>query len=119
VVVQVADFQWHPTDPFTMVSVTDDNAGGTMHMWRINDLIYRPEQEVIKELEQYKSAPSPLSCFPSCLLRPAEHLLLVVESLYSSVFTGCPVWSGERDHAYAGERNLALLPVCMSCEELY
>jgi len=50
----VADFQWHPTDPFTMVSVTDDNAGGTMHMWRINDLIYRPEQEVIKELEQYK-----------------------------------------------------------------
>jgi hypothetical protein len=37
-----------------MVSVTDDNAGGTMHMWRINDLIYRPEDEVIKELEQYK-----------------------------------------------------------------
>lgn len=50
----VADFQWHPSDPFTMVSVTDDNAGGTMHMWRINDLIYRPEDEVIKELEQYK-----------------------------------------------------------------
>ena len=54
--MQVADFQWHPTDPFTMVSVTDDNAGGTMHMWRINDLIYRPEHEVIKELEQYKWA---------------------------------------------------------------
>ena len=37
-----------------MVSVTDDNAGGTMHMWRINDLIYRPEAEAIAELERYK-----------------------------------------------------------------
>ncbi len=50
----MADFQWHPTDPFTMVSVTDDSAGGTMHMWRISDLIYRPIEDCIKELEQYK-----------------------------------------------------------------
>ena len=41
-----------------MVSVTDDNAGGTMHLWRINDLIYRPEAEAIAELEKYKSASS-------------------------------------------------------------
>ena len=54
-----------------MVSVTDDNAGGTMHMWRINDLIYRPEAEAVAELERYKSVP-PCSCF---ILRHSEILI--------------------------------------------
>lgn len=53
---QVADFQWHPSDPYTMVSVSDDPEGGTLQLWRVNDLIYRPEAEVFAELEQFKCA---------------------------------------------------------------
>ena len=60
--VQIADFQWHQEDPFTMVSVSDDLEGGTLQMWRINDLIYRPEAEVIAELEQFRSALHASSC---------------------------------------------------------
>ena len=63
--MQVADFQWHPTDPFTMVSVTDDNAGGTMQLWRINDLIYRPEAEAVAELERHRFVVAPC---PICWL---------------------------------------------------
>ena len=62
VAVQIADFQWHQEDPFTMVSVSDDLEGGTLQMWRINDLIYRPEAEVIAELEQFRSALHTSSC---------------------------------------------------------
>ncbi|KAK9818074.1 hypothetical protein WJX72_006679 [[Myrmecia] bisecta] len=54
---QVADFQWSPDDPWTLLSVSDDSvaaAGGTLQMWRVNDLIYRPEAEVLAELEQHR-----------------------------------------------------------------
>ena len=30
--VQVVDFQWHPSDPFTMVSVSDAGEGGTLQV---------------------------------------------------------------------------------------
>lgn len=53
-VQQIADFQWHPTDPFTVISVSDDPEGGTLQLWRVNDLIYRPEAEVLTELEQFR-----------------------------------------------------------------
>ncbi|EIE23954.1 WD40 repeat-like protein [Coccomyxa subellipsoidea C-169] len=51
---QVVDFQWHPTDPYTMVSVSDAGAGGTLQVWRISDLIWRPIDEVLRELEEHR-----------------------------------------------------------------
>ncbi|GBF95359.1 hypothetical protein Rsub_07787 [Raphidocelis subcapitata] len=95
---KVVDFQWCPSDPWTILSVSDDTpqedaaspkgkggkgkdaappgdaaaaaaaagavlapglstahgGGGTLQIWRVNDLIYRPEDEVIEELEQHR-----------------------------------------------------------------
>ena len=53
----IVDFQWNAADPWTMLSVSDDTSaggGGALQMWRINDLIYRPQAEVLAELEQHK-----------------------------------------------------------------
>lgn len=55
---QVVDFQWHPTDPYTMVSVSDAGAGGTLQIWRISDLIWRPIDEVLRELEEHRCVPA-------------------------------------------------------------
>jgi vacuolar-type H+-ATPase subunit H len=66
----VVDFQWDPEDPWTLISVSDDVqselGGGTLQIWRVNDMIYRPEAEVLAELEQHrefvltgKDAPAP------------------------------------------------------------
>ncbi|KAL8139293.1 hypothetical protein V2J09_005314 [Rumex salicifolius] len=53
---KVADFHWNAIDPWTLVSVSDDSAGGgTLQIWRIIDLLYRPEQEVLAELDQFRS----------------------------------------------------------------
>ncbi|KAL3511688.1 hypothetical protein ACH5RR_024405, partial [Cinchona calisaya] len=56
---KVVDFHWNASDPWTIVSVSDDGestgGGGTLQMWRIIDLIYRPEEEVLNELEKFKS----------------------------------------------------------------
>lgn len=57
---QVVDFQWHPTDPYTMVSVSDAGSGGTLQVWRISDLIWRPIDEVLKDLEEHRCASPPL-----------------------------------------------------------
>lgn len=51
---QVVDFQWHPTDKFTMVSVSEHDVGGSLQIWRINDLIYLPADEAIRELEAHR-----------------------------------------------------------------
>jgi len=63
---KVVDFQWCPSEPWTMLSVSDDTdagegeeamagrGGGTMQLWRINDFIYRDEEEVVKELESHR-----------------------------------------------------------------
>ncbi len=97
------DFQWCPSDPWTILSVSDDTqvedaaqggakgargsngkdkdgaasaadgaaaaaagavpapgvavaprGGGTLQIWRVNDLIYRPEDEVIEEIEAHR-----------------------------------------------------------------
>mmetsp|Transcript_32664 Transcript_32664/g.45343 ORF Transcript_32664/g.45343 Transcript_32664/m.45343 type:complete len:628 (+) Transcript_32664:100-1983(+) len=59
---QVVDFHWNPLDPWTCLSVSDDSSessgsgGGTLQLWRVNDLIYRPEKEVLAELEQHREA---------------------------------------------------------------
>ncbi|KAK6284385.1 hypothetical protein POUND7_003337 [Theobroma cacao] len=56
---KVVDFHWNASDPWTIVSVSDDcestNGGGTLQMWRMIDLIYRPAEEVLAELDKFKS----------------------------------------------------------------
>ncbi|CAJ2661111.1 unnamed protein product [Trifolium pratense] len=56
---KVVDFHWNASDPWAIVSVSDDCAstggGGTLQIWRMLDLIYRPEDEVLAELDKYKS----------------------------------------------------------------
>ncbi|KAK9066111.1 hypothetical protein SSX86_015513 [Deinandra increscens subsp. villosa] len=56
---KVVDFHWNAHDPWTIVSVSDDDestgGGGTLQIWRMIDLIYRPQQEVITELDEFKS----------------------------------------------------------------
>ncbi|KAG1673556.1 hypothetical protein FOA52_003856 [Chlamydomonas sp. UWO 241] len=56
---KVVDFQWSPDPglPWSMLSVSDDvseesnEGGGSLQMWRINHLIYGPEDDVVAELE--------------------------------------------------------------------
>ncbi|XP_058774193.1 WD-40 repeat-containing protein MSI4-like [Vicia villosa] len=56
---KVVDFHWNAADPWTIVSVSDDCAstggGGTLQIWRMMDLIYRPEEEVMAELDSFKT----------------------------------------------------------------
>ncbi|XP_031388956.1 WD-40 repeat-containing protein MSI4-like isoform X1 [Punica granatum] len=56
---KVVDFHWNSSDPWTIVSVSDDGestgGGGTLQIWRMIDLIYRPEEEVLAELDKFKS----------------------------------------------------------------
>ncbi len=52
--LQVVDFQWHGGDPYTMVSVSESGEGGTLQVWRISDMIWRPIDEVLAELEQHR-----------------------------------------------------------------
>ena len=52
---QVADFHWNPADPWTMASVSTGDGGNTLQLWRMNDLIYRPEAEALAELEKHKN----------------------------------------------------------------
>ncbi|XP_059633102.1 WD-40 repeat-containing protein MSI4-like [Cornus florida] len=56
---KVVDFHWNASDPWTVVSVSDDcdtsGGGGTLQIWRMNDLIYRPEEEVLTELDNFKT----------------------------------------------------------------
>jgi hypothetical protein len=49
--LQVADVHWNPSpeEPYTCMSVSDDSeedgtGGGSLQIWRINDLIWRPEK---------------------------------------------------------------------------
>ncbi|KAF3457440.1 hypothetical protein FNV43_RR02098 [Rhamnella rubrinervis] len=55
---KVVDFHWNASDPWT-VSVSDDcdtTCGrGTLQIWRMSDLIYRPEEGVLGELEKFIS----------------------------------------------------------------
>ena len=38
--VQVADFQWHPTQPWTMVSVSDTSKGSMLQLWQARKEIF-------------------------------------------------------------------------------
>ncbi|KAK6941374.1 WD40 repeat [Dillenia turbinata] len=56
---KVVDFHWNPSDPWTIASVSDEvsliGGGGTVQIWRIIDLLTRPEDEVLAELDGVKS----------------------------------------------------------------
>ncbi|XP_019436497.1 PREDICTED: WD-40 repeat-containing protein MSI4-like [Lupinus angustifolius] len=56
---KVVDFHWNASDPWTITSVSDDcgstGGGGTLQIWRMIDLLYRPEEEVVAELDRYKA----------------------------------------------------------------
>ncbi len=80
--MQVADFQWvpqqpgRPGDPFMMASVSDNGVGGTLQLWRINDMIWLPEDVVLAELEEHRCPPLPYfqtSSPTSCLLSAERH----------------------------------------------
>ncbi|XP_065866690.1 WD-40 repeat-containing protein MSI4-like [Euphorbia lathyris] len=58
---KVVDFHWNASDPWTIVSVSDDcestsgGGGGTLQIWRMLDLIHRPGEDVLAELDKFKS----------------------------------------------------------------
>lgn len=56
---KVVDFHWNASDPWTVVSVSDDcdvsGGGGTLQIWRMSDMIYRDEDAVLAELRNFKS----------------------------------------------------------------
>ena len=65
-----------------MMSVSEDEKGGTIQLWRICDMIYRPEKEVLAELEQHRcnalgSACLQLPAAPCCACRVTSSNLAV------------------------------------------
>ncbi|KAL9660156.1 hypothetical protein QQ045_024967 [Rhodiola kirilowii] len=56
---KIVDFHWNASEPWTVASVSDDcgvsGGGGTLQVWRMTDLLYRPEEEVLAELDRFKS----------------------------------------------------------------
>ena len=53
----VVDFNWSPAVPWTCVSVCEKQEGGGMiQLWRMSDLLYRPEAEVLTELEKHRDS---------------------------------------------------------------
>lgn len=53
----VVDFCWNPTDPWTLMSASVDvnaGGGGTLQLWRVSDMVYRSDEQVMSELEVYK-----------------------------------------------------------------
>ena len=54
----VVDFCWSPDDPWTIMSASVDvssgKGGGTLQLWRISDLVYKSEAEIMEELEPYR-----------------------------------------------------------------
>ncbi|KAL0441409.1 UNVERIFIED_CONTAM: WD-40 repeat-containing protein MSI4 [Sesamum radiatum] len=62
---KVVDFHWNASDPWTIVSVSDDAAnnggGGTLQIWRIIDFLYRAEDDVVNEMDNYRSHILPCS----------------------------------------------------------
>ena len=53
----VVDFHWSPAVPWTCVSVSDNpTGGGTIQVWRMSDLLHRPEADVLEELEKHRES---------------------------------------------------------------
>ena len=74
------------------MSVADDSAldkgGGTLQLWRISDLITRPEEEVLTELEPHRrvlNSPCPVQC-ANALLGPATSVVEDSRGNYGSQY---------------------------------
>ena len=54
----VADFHWHRTEPFTLLSVSDDTertgGGGTVQAWRVSELVSLPEDDAVALLRPHE-----------------------------------------------------------------
>lgn len=54
----VVDFCWNPDEPWTIMSASVDGSsgkgGGTLQLWRVSDLVYRSEKEIMEELEPWR-----------------------------------------------------------------
>lgn len=54
----VVDFCWNPDEPWTIMSASVDTSsgrgGGTLQLWRVSDLVYKSEDDIMKELEPWK-----------------------------------------------------------------
>ena len=57
----VWDIAWNPYDPWTVASTSVGDEQNTLQLWRINDLIYRPEEECLEELMQHRDVICPRS----------------------------------------------------------
>lgn len=49
----VADFQWNPSNPWLVASLSEDVSGGTLQVWRMSDLLTRDNKDVLAELNIY------------------------------------------------------------------
>uniref|UniRef100_A0A7S3VQR3 Histone-binding protein RBBP4-like N-terminal domain-containing protein n=1 Tax=Dunaliella tertiolecta TaxID=3047 RepID=A0A7S3VQR3_DUNTE len=57
---KVVDFQWCPTVPWAIMSVSDDGAdeesgGGSLQLWRPSSLLYEPQEKVLARLNQHRT----------------------------------------------------------------
>ncbi|XP_022844464.1 WD-40 repeat-containing protein MSI4-like isoform X1 [Olea europaea var. sylvestris] len=54
---RVVEFHWNASDPWTMMSLSGEKTGrgGTLQIWRVMDMLYRPEEDVLAELNELKS----------------------------------------------------------------
>ena len=54
----VVDFCWNPDEPWTIMSASVDvssgKGGGTLQLWRVSDLVYKSEKEIMEELEPWR-----------------------------------------------------------------
>ena len=54
----VVDFCWNPDEPWTIMSASVDSStgkgGGTLQTWKVSDLVYKSEEQIMSELEPYR-----------------------------------------------------------------
>ncbi|KAH9762959.1 WD-40 repeat-containing protein MSI4 [Citrus sinensis] len=98
---KVVDFHWNASDPWTVVSVSDDcdstGGGGTLQIWRMSDLIYRPQDEVLAELEKFKAHESRIianssSISAAWILNLRQSLCILCLKLQNDCIQGALTW---------------------------
>eukprot|EP00889_Picochlorum_renovo_P000230 jgi/Picre1/27260/NNA_000229.t1 len=54
----VVDFCWNPDEQWTIMSASVDSStgkgGGTLQTWKVSDLVYKSEEQLMSELEPYR-----------------------------------------------------------------
>ena len=53
-IFSIVDFDWNPSSPWTISSMSDDGelGGGTLQIWRVSDLVYRDDPEFLASIEE-------------------------------------------------------------------